>query len=247
MPNVDQDGLSAHLPSLRIAIVGAGIGGLATSIALARAGFKDVVIYEQTKEIAEVGAGIQVAPNFARLLRRWGCLDRLQKDAIALEANSLRRYADDTELGASPFMPGVEQKWGAPLWVVHRADVQRVLLEYAQEIGVDVKTGRHVDDVDFGVESMEAEAPIVGTPRVCLKNRGEKEGKWEEADVILAADGIRSSTRVAMMKRHGLQDHGKLEVPTLCVVLLITCSSAEDTGDAAYRMSDFSSSTLGAG
>jgi salicylate hydroxylase len=207
--DVDCDGLSAHLPSLRIVIVGAGIGGLATGIALRRAGFTNITIYEQAVVIAEVGAGIQVAPNFARLLRRWGCLDRLEKDAIALRANSLRRYADDTELGTSAFMPAVEQKWGAPLWVVHRADVQRVLLEYARELGVDVQTGYHVEDVDFGVRDEQAESPVVESPKVYLKNRDQAKGTWAAADVILAGDGIRSNTRMAMMKKHGLKDQGE--------------------------------------
>jgi salicylate hydroxylase len=46
----------------------------------------------------------QVAPNLSRLLRRWGMLDALRDAAMPLARNSLRRYADDTELGQSPFM-----------------------------------------------------------------------------------------------------------------------------------------------
>jgi salicylate hydroxylase len=218
MPSLDQQLVSAHLPSLRIVIIGAGIGGLAASIALSRAGFSNITIYEQTLAIAEVGAGIQVAPNLSRLLRRWGCLDRLEKDAVALTGNELRRYEDDKVLGASPFMPGVEERWGAPLWVVHRADLQRVLLEYATELGVDIRTGTHVEEVDFGVEDNAEdenegllEGPIIKSPRVLLKNRGDKEGRWVAADVVIAADGIRSGTRAAMMKRHGTEDRGEYE------------------------------------
>jgi hypothetical protein len=99
-----QDNLQAQLPNLRIAVVGAGIGGLATAVALRHAGFQRVTVFEQARVISEVGAGLQVAPNLARLLRRWGVLDSLEGDAIALARNSLRRYQDDSELGTSPFM-----------------------------------------------------------------------------------------------------------------------------------------------
>lgn len=100
----EQDHLKAHLPHLRIAIVGAGIGGLSAAVGLKKAGFESVTIYEQSKAIQEVGAGIQIAPNLARLLNRWGVLDELRSDSVALVRNSLLRYADDTELGSSPFM-----------------------------------------------------------------------------------------------------------------------------------------------
>jgi 2-polyprenyl-6-methoxyphenol hydroxylase-like FAD-dependent oxidoreductase len=55
-----QDNLQAALPDLRIAVIGAGIGGLAAAIALKRVGFRDVTVYEQARAISEVGAGIQV-------------------------------------------------------------------------------------------------------------------------------------------------------------------------------------------
>jgi salicylate hydroxylase len=218
----DHLNLSAKLPSLRIAIIGAGIGGLSASIALRRVGFEHVSVYEQAAIIAEVGAGIQVAPNLSRLLRRWGCLDRLEKDAIGLKGNSIRRFEDDTEIGSSSFMPQVEEAYGAPLWVVHRADLQRTLLEYAKELGVNVRTGSHVEEVDFNVQEDEdnlAQAQLVRSPRILLKNRDQAEGKWVEADVIIAADGIRSGTRMAMMKRQGTEDHGGYSTSVVFVVL----------------------------
>jgi NADPH-dependent 2,4-dienoyl-CoA reductase/sulfur reductase-like enzyme len=55
-----QDNMQAKLPDLRIAIIGGGVGGLAAAVALKQAGFKSVTIYEQSRFIQEVGAGIQV-------------------------------------------------------------------------------------------------------------------------------------------------------------------------------------------
>src|SRR5262245_54994167 len=56
---------------LRVAIVGGGIGGLAAANALSQRGI-DVRVYEQAEQLAEVGAGVGVAPNGVRMLRRLG-------------------------------------------------------------------------------------------------------------------------------------------------------------------------------
>lgn len=65
------------------------------------------IILEQVKEIAEVGAGIQLAPNNTRILGRFGVLSELMKHTNLLERNSLRRWKDNDELGTAPLMPGV--------------------------------------------------------------------------------------------------------------------------------------------
>ena len=57
--------------TLRIAVIGGGIGGLAVAVGLHRAGF-EVDVYEQAQELVEVGGGIQIAPNAARILYRLG-------------------------------------------------------------------------------------------------------------------------------------------------------------------------------
>lgn len=62
---------------------------------------------ERVREIAEVGAGIQMAPNAARILGRLGLLEKVMEKANVLEMNSLRRYKNDEELGKAELMPSV--------------------------------------------------------------------------------------------------------------------------------------------
>jgi 2-polyprenyl-6-methoxyphenol hydroxylase-like FAD-dependent oxidoreductase len=132
--------------------------------------------------------------------------------------------------------PQVEQAYGAPLWVVHRADLQRTLLEHAEHLGAIVHTHARVDRVDFAV-SDDPEVfgdERVGAPQLRVRHRGEAEGAWIEADVVIAADGIRSETRRAMMEIHGAEDYGAC-ARVQGSGMLLTAHAAEDTGDAAYR------------
>jgi len=73
---------------------------------LKRAGHTPIIL-ERVKEIAEVGAGIQLAPNNMRILGRFGVLPELMKYTNLLERNSLRRWKDNEELGTAPLMPDV--------------------------------------------------------------------------------------------------------------------------------------------
>lgn len=118
---------TSHQPEkkLRVIIVGAGIAGLTTAIGsipfaefingrlMFSPGLKQSghipIILEQVKEIAEVGAGIQLAPNNTRILGRFGVLSELMKHTNLLERNSLRRWKDNEELGTAPLMPSVSK------------------------------------------------------------------------------------------------------------------------------------------
>jgi salicylate hydroxylase len=97
--------LKAHQP-LQILIIGAGITGLTTAIALSLTGHS-VIIYEAAHVLAEIGSGLQIAPNASRILARLGVLEEVIKKANMLEGISLRRWQDGVEIGTAPLMPGV--------------------------------------------------------------------------------------------------------------------------------------------
>lgn len=67
----------------------------------------DVVILEQVPQMGEVGAGIQIAPNAARILGRFGVLGNIINCANVLEQTSSRRWQNDEEIGTAPLMPKV--------------------------------------------------------------------------------------------------------------------------------------------
>ncbi|KAG9691592.1 FAD/NAD(P)-binding domain-containing protein, partial [Aureobasidium melanogenum] len=175
---------------LRVIIVGAGIAGLTTAIGLKQSGHTPIVL-EQVKEIAEVGAGIQLAPNNTRILGRFGCLPQLMEKTNLLQRNSLRRWKDNDELGTAPLMPGVAELYKAPLGVIHRGDLQVTLLKFAQEQGCDIRTNSKVVKCDDNFEA-----------RVQLKD-----GSWIEGDLVVAADGIKSDLRRQIAAFHKHKDH----------------------------------------
>jgi len=109
--------------TLRITIVGGGIGGLAAAAFLHQAGLP-ATVYEQTRELREIGAGLVVAPNMARLLRRLGVLDPLLKTAVRLETGwEFRRWQDGTVLSAEDLDTRCERLYGEHTYTAHRADL----------------------------------------------------------------------------------------------------------------------------
>lgn len=111
-----------------VAIIGAGVAGLVAALSLARRGiFSDV--FEQAPELAEVGAGLQISPNAARILRDLGLLPTLQLSWREPEEIGLASGLSLRPLAAVPSGAFAIERWGAPYGVLHRATLQRVLLD----------------------------------------------------------------------------------------------------------------------
>jgi salicylate hydroxylase len=117
---------------LPIVIAGAGIAGLSAALALGRSG-RPVLVLEKAPELTEVGAGIQLSPNASRHLQRWGVLERLQGAALQPRMVVIRRARDAAVLARLP-LADAEQRWAAPYFVAHRADVQQALRAAVAEV-----------------------------------------------------------------------------------------------------------------
>ena len=168
---------SAVRRSIRVVIIGAGIGGLTAACALRQRGFA-VEIHERSSELGEVGAGLQLAPNAVKVLRALGLEDALRP--LAFEPTSMVSLSwNDASLRYRDPLKGVAAaQFGAPYLMAHRADLHRLLREQ-----IPVNT-IHLDSCCVDV-TQTAEAAIASFA----------DGSTAEADVIVGADGIRSIVR----------------------------------------------------
>ena len=90
---------------ISVAIIGGGIGGLAAASSLLRVGI-DVHVYEQAKELTEVGAGIQISPNASRILHRLSLAEALADMGVEPLAWHQRRWDDGRTLLRTPLARG---------------------------------------------------------------------------------------------------------------------------------------------
>lgn len=165
----------------RAIIAGAGIAGLSAAIALSQANFA-VAIYEKASTLEEFGAGLQLTPNATRVLGKLGVLERLLSLASMPRAVVVMRGSDNAELMRMG-LEDAERRWSAPYLVIHRADLQRTLLDAARRSGVEVTLGATLSDVaDDGARVS------VGMACGAIRIR-------DEADLLIGADGLRSSVR----------------------------------------------------
>ncbi|KAK0715782.1 hypothetical protein B0H67DRAFT_488235 [Lasiosphaeris hirsuta] len=197
----------ADFRDLRIAIIGSGMGGLGTALAFAKKGFKHIDVYETASNLGFVGAGIQLPPNVARVLDRWGCWEEILAEATNVKGTSIRQGSTDVQL-AYVSMPDMEEKYGYPHCTGHRSSLAGGLYNGCKK---ESAITFHFSTALVGIDSFTAK------PTITLKPRDGDEYKVE-ADVVLAADGIKSVTRTQMLGLLGLEEE------------------EEDTGQAAYRI-----------
>src|SRR6202035_3817801 len=111
---------------LSIAIVGAGMGGLAAAAALRRVGI-DVMVYEQASQFARIGAGIQIGCNAMKVLRQLGLEQRLRAQSFYPRSwNNRDGKTGDIKFDMI-FGESAEQKFGAPYLLAHRGDLHAAL------------------------------------------------------------------------------------------------------------------------
>jgi 3-hydroxybenzoate 6-monooxygenase len=163
-----------------LVIAGGGIGGLSAALCLARAG-KTVRVLEQAPEFGEIGAGLQLAPNAARILDWLGVLDRVMKDAFFPARLVLRDALSGAEVTALRTGSAFQARYGFPYFVTHRADLHAALMEAGElDARIELLPGKKVVGFD-------SDAGLVHV--ACA------DGTRFSASALIGADGIRSHIR----------------------------------------------------
>jgi 2-polyprenyl-6-methoxyphenol hydroxylase-like FAD-dependent oxidoreductase len=162
---------------LSVAIIGAGIGGLAVAAAL-RKYFIEPVIYEQADAFARVGAGIQQSPNALKVHRWLGIEERTRQVAFAPETSLNRDALSGKVTNDHPLGREVEARYGAPYLTLHRGDLHDALASIVPPQSIRLgKKLTHIRERGARVELTFAD------------------GSEAEADAVIGADGMHSLTR----------------------------------------------------
>jgi 2-polyprenyl-6-methoxyphenol hydroxylase-like FAD-dependent oxidoreductase len=172
-----------------VVIVGGGIGGLTTAVALRQRGLTPRV-YEAAPELREVGAGIWVPPNAMQVLARLGLADAVAREGSPIRTAELR----DAKAGVlqRADLSYAQREFGHPTVAIHRGRLQRVLAD-AVDTGA-IHTGRQCTGVEQRGE------------HVAVRFADESE---TEADVVIGADGLRSAVRESIFPGAPLRYFGQ--------------------------------------
>jgi salicylate hydroxylase len=170
---------------LHLVVIGAGLAGLAAAISTRLEAGHRVTVLEKVQKIEEIGAGLQVTPNATRLFQRWGVYDELAANAATPTYLAVRRY-DGTRLLArdDKFQDKILDKYDSPFWDLHRTDVQIALVRRAESLGVEIRLGAEVVDIDSGNGTVTTAA-----------------GDVVQGDIIQGADGLWSRSRSLFLGR----------------------------------------------
>lgn len=163
-----------------VIVVGGGIGGLATALAVNDTG-KTVAVFEQAPEFGEVGAGLQLAPNALEVLDRLGVKEEVLKYAVFPKRLVLKDVFTGKEVAALDLGEGFQERFGQPYIVIHRSDLHRVLYEACQNRG----------NIQFFTNSRIQTAEQDGDTATIILENGNK----YSADAVIGADGVKSNLR----------------------------------------------------
>lgn len=206
---------ASDLKPLEIIVLGGGLGGLAAAIALRRQGHK-VRIYERYNYAGEVGASLSCASNGGRWLREWD-IDPLKAKPVILK-NLIRHDWKTGEITGKYELGDYQEKFGYPYYNFHRIDIHRLLKEAAtseEGKGVPCKLILNHKAIKVDYES----------GKVTFEN-----GETAMAELIVAADGIRSLTKPQL----GITPDFKLS-DSSCIRVLFDTSKVKKLG-----LTDFS-------
>src|SRR5450631_2176056 len=183
--------------NLSVAIVGAGMGGLAVAAALRKVGAA-VTVYEQARQFTRLGAGIQIGCNAMHVLRGLGLEPLLRAETFYPRSWNNRHWKTGEVLFDMLFGLSAETKYGAPYLLAHRGDLHEAL---ASIVPPDCL---RLDHRLTGVEQSENGVRL-----------GFANGRTEEADLLIGADGVNSIVRAALFDESEPRFAGRIAYRTV--------------------------------
>lgn len=172
----------------KIAIIGAGIGGLTLALALKQAGFP-FTIYESAPKIKPVGAGIVMANNAMQIFEKLKIKEKIENAGCKISSLKITNEQLQTILKVD--LSNFEKQYGVYNVAVHRADLQRIL---AEEVGFqNIRLSKRLKNIKKNERySLEFE-----------------DGTTSECEILFGADGIHSTIRNQLFKETTIRDSGQ--------------------------------------
>jgi len=195
---------------LNVAIIGAGMGGLATAAALRKVAI-DVTVYEQAKQFARLGAGIQVGCNAMKVLRGLGLEQRMRRQSFYPRSWNNRDWRTGEVKFDMIFGESAEAKFGAPYLLAHRGDLHAALASAVPEELVKLNHKLvGLDEIADGVRLTFADGTTATT------------------DAVVGADGVHSAVRDIMFETAPVQYTGRIAYRTTYPAALLNGEKIDD-------------------
>jgi 6-hydroxynicotinate 3-monooxygenase len=195
---------------LKVAIVGAGMGGLATAAALRRVGI-DVTVYEQASQFTRLGAGIQVGCNAMKVLRGLGLETRMRSQSFYPRSWNNRDWKTGEVKFDMIFGESAEQKFGAPYLLAHRGDLHAALASAVSD--ECVRLSHRLVGLDETADGI----------RLSFAN-----GVSATADAVVGADGVHSLVRDILFGQSPVYFTGRIAYRTTYPAALLGGDKIDD-------------------
>lgn len=166
--------------SCPVLVSGGGIGGLAAALALAKQGFR-VQVFEQAKEIKEIGAGIQIGPNAFHAFDVLGIGEKIRNRSVYIDYLAMQDATNESVVAKIETGEAFRKRFKNPYAVIHRADIHRSLLEGAEE----------TKSIEFHIDTRIAKIHQEESKVYAIDQNGKRWG----GQALIGADGGKSSVR----------------------------------------------------
>ncbi len=163
-----------------VLVVGGGIGGLAAALALSQLGHR-VTVIEQSAEIGEIGAGIQLGPNAFSAMDALGAGERMRRRAVYTDRLVMLDAIDGSEVACVPVGEAFRARFRNPYAVIHRADIHLSVYEEVQlDPKVQFHTSTRIERIEIGDDAVRAI---------------DARGRVFAGSALVGADGVKSVVR----------------------------------------------------